>query len=92
MNIKQKLGWTDKRGIYLLSGIAYRFLQRRLDYKGGINLSEEMLKQQLSQEGYLLQNPSEKRRLEANRYAEGRSHRVLWLRPDALGDVEGVPE
>ena len=88
----EKLGWIDDRGIYLLSGIAYRFVQRRLDYKGGINLSEEMLKRQLSQEGYLLQSPSEKGRLAANKYAEGRSHRVLWLRPDALEDVEGGPE
>jgi hypothetical protein len=80
----EKLGWRDVDGIYLMPKAAYRFVMQRLDYRGGVSISESMLKQTLKQEGYLLQNPSEKNRTEANKSCGGSVQRVLWLRPDCL--------
>ena len=90
----EKLGWVDGEGVYLLPDTAFRFAMGRLDYRGGVHISQRQLKKMLDQEGYLLTNPSEQARLEANRWCEGATRRVIWLRPSALEEkgAEGQQE
>ena len=88
----EKLGWIDNDGVCVLPKIAFKFATRNLDYKGGITISEQQLKQMLAQDGHICQNESEKGRLEANKWCEGRCQRVLWLGKYSLGGTKGDPE
>lgn len=83
----EKLGWTDSEGIYLIPGTAYRFASVKLDYRGGIHISERALHRLLDEEGHLVRDPSEPDRLTPNRWCEGGTVRVLWLKPGSLGDL-----
>jgi hypothetical protein len=83
----RKLGWTDTEGIYLLPSLSFEFANDRLRYRGGVHLSERALHGMLAQEGYILREPSEPDRLTPNRWCEGASRRVLWLKLGALGDL-----
>jgi hypothetical protein len=82
----EKLGWVDRDGIYLLPAVSFAFASSRLSYHGGIHLTERALHQLLAQEGHLVREASEPERLVVNRRCQGKVHRVLWLKPDALGE------
>ena len=81
----EKLGWADQDGIYLLPVASFAFASSRLSYRGGIHLSERALHQMLEQKGYLVRDASEPERLVVNRRCQGKVHRILWLKPNALG-------
>ena len=82
----EKLGWSDAEGIYLLPVTAFNFAARQLSQRGGLHVSERALRQMLRDDGYLLRDPSELNRLASKRWCEGKTQRVLWLTPGALGD------
>ena len=81
----RKLGWVDTEGIYLLPDTAYEFASERLRHRGGVSLSERALKKMLEKDGVLIRK--EEGRLESKPRCEGKTTRVLWLRPDALGEL-----
>jgi hypothetical protein len=85
----EKVGWIDADGIYLLPVTSYRLAATRLDHRGGVQISERALHKALEDERLLLRDPSEPNRLAVNRWCEGGTKRVLWLRSGALGDQDG---
>lgn len=80
----EKIGWADDEGIYLLPAASYKFAAGRLEYRGGLQVSERALHKLLEEEGHLLRSPSESDRLTPKRWCEGSDHRILWLRPKAI--------
>jgi hypothetical protein len=82
----EKLGWADQDGIYLLPATSFALASSRLSYRGGIHITDLALRQLLEQEGYLVRDVSEPERLVVNRRCQGKVQRVLWLKPDALGE------
>lgn len=81
----EKLGWVDPEGIYLLPSTAYAFVSERLRHRNGMNLGERALRGMLLKDGLLLRE-SEDRLLSKPR-CEGKPTWILWLRPDALGEL-----
>jgi hypothetical protein len=88
----QKIGWVDEEGVYLLPGTTFKFVTDRLNYRGGLHITEQALKDALNREDLLLHNPSEYRRTDTKKRCAGVVQRVLWLRPDVLGDYEDAAE
>ena len=86
----EKLGWVDEEGIYLIPGIAHSFINDRLQYRGGMLLGDRALRKMLQKDDILI--TKESNRLESKARCEGTSQRVLWLRPDALGDLPPASE
>jgi hypothetical protein len=80
----EKLGWADGEGIYLLPAAAYKFASGRLEYRGGVQVSERALHKLLEEDRKLLRSESEPDRLTPNKWCEDTTHRVLWLRRDSI--------
>jgi hypothetical protein len=81
----QKLGWRDERGIYLIPGITYEFAAERLRNRNGLLITERSLRAMLETDGFLLRDSKD--HFTSKPRCEGTPTWVLWVKPDALGDL-----
>lgn len=81
----QKIGWVDAEGVYVLPETAYEFVSDHLRHRAGLGLPARALWEQLRKDGLL--KATEDRHLTCKPRCEGTPTRVLWLVPDALGEL-----
>jgi hypothetical protein len=86
----EKIGWKDQDGIYLLPDVAFGLVSKLLQHRGGLSLTDRALREMLAKDGLLLRK--DRNRQTSMFRCEGKSIRVLWLRPDALGDLQPANE